>query len=143
MSAYEIMPRVFFGPSSVTFKPSLIGPFTHIINCSDHRAYTNTWAINGRSFLYLESLDLDDFPLLDKHFDTAKAFIDSALADPSARVYIHCLMGMNRSAALAVAYACYKEGLHASEIIPLVQANVDRYALSNSGFQTMLINRFG
>lgn len=130
---YEIMPRVWFGPAGVTFHPEEIAPFTHILNCSDRRAYTNTWAHAGRAVLYLESLDLDDFPLLERHFDRAVDFIDNALQNPDARVYIHCLMGLNRSACIAVAYTCLRGGGRLSTVLETLRKH-EPHILSNTGF---------
>src|SRR5207248_2523626 len=51
--------------------------------------------------------------------EAARAFVDEALADPEARVYVHCRAGRERTAAVLVAsYACrhgvsYEEALTA------------------------------
>ena len=139
--AYEVMPRVFFGPSGVTFRPEDIAPFTHIINCSDCRAYTNMWAIDGRGFLYLESQDVDDFPILERHFAQFVEFIDAAVEDPDASVYIHCLMGLNRSACLAVAYACLRGGRGLHELVTELRGR-EGHTLTNPGFCQQLMDRF-
>ena len=138
---YEIVPRVFFGPAGVTYKPEII-KFTHIINCDSTSRSTNIWAREGRHFLFLESSDDVDFPILAQHFDRLLAFLTDALSDPLSRVYIHCFMGLNRSAALAVAYACHVSGRSARQQIAIVRAESGRPILSNYGFVEQLTSRW-
>lgn len=143
MAAYEICPRVWFGAAGLTYRPIEMMRFTHIVNCSGQASSTNIWTRHGREFLYLESWDTEDFPILEKHLDAVCAFIDNALtADRDAQVYIHCLMGMNRSAALAVGYRCWKQKEAAVDVIQQVRAEIGRTVLTNSGFVEQLVARF-
>ena len=103
--AHEIIDRVFFGPAT----------FTHIVNC-DSTVESTSIDIPAKQFLFLRSYD-DNFPILDLHFDRLCHYIDDALKDLAAAVYIHCRQGINRSAALAVAYACRATGEPASTLI--------------------------
>jgi len=43
--------------------------------------------------------------------DAAVAFIDNALADPTARVYVHCRAGMERTACVLVAWHARAHGV--------------------------------
>jgi predicted protein tyrosine phosphatase len=133
---YEIVPRVWFGPAQAIERyPTR---FTHIINCETDPYSTWPAAYNhvGASrFLFLESEDDDNFPILDKHFQIAANFIDAALqSSPTANVYIHCVMGLNRSAALAVAYAIRATNDEVDEIIALTRRRSHRLILTNQGF---------
>ena len=46
--------------------------------------------------------DVSDAPI-DDHLDAAVAFVRDALAD-GGRVYVHCAMGVSRSATVVIAY---------------------------------------
>ena len=78
--------------------------FTHVVNC-ESSMHSTSYAAQAKHFLFLRSDDYEHFPILERHFDHLCRYIDCALRDPDAAVYIHCVMGMNRSAALAIAYA--------------------------------------
>jgi predicted protein tyrosine phosphatase len=135
---YEIVPRVWFGPAQATSRyPTR---FTHIINCETDPY--STWPsaynhIGASRFLFLESEDDDNFPILARHYQTAADFIDAALqSSPTSQVYIHCVMGLNRSAALAVAYAIRATNGHTDvdEVIALTRRRSHRLVLTNQGF---------
>jgi predicted protein tyrosine phosphatase len=141
---YEIVPRVWFGPAIATERyPTR---FTHIINCEENPHSTTAAARNyvgATGFLFLASEDDDRFPILDKHFATATAFIDAALqSSPTAQVYIHCVMGMNRSGALAVAYAAQKTRAPLDELIAHTRCRSHRLILTNQGFYRQLQRRY-
>jgi protein-tyrosine phosphatase len=72
-----------------------------------------------------------------------RSFIDDALRDPDAAVYIHCFAGVNRSGALAVAYACDTLNLPATEVVHRVRRGTNRLILTNDGFMSQLVERFG
>ena len=139
---YEIVPRVWFGPAIATDRyPTR---FTHIINCEMDPNSTSVAARNHvgpNGFLFLESDDDDHFPILANHFAKATAFIDAALQrSPTAQVYIHCVMGMNRSGALAVAYAWTHSKLFddITELIAHTRRRSHRLILTNQGFYRQL-----
>ena len=84
--AYEIVPRVWFGPAGITWRPEEISKFTHIINCDSTRWSTNIWARDNRKFLHLWSDDDESFRILDTHFETLRSFVDDAMTEPVAGV---------------------------------------------------------
>jgi hypothetical protein len=133
----EVYPRVFFGDAGFTHRPDII-EFTHIVNCDSRRESTGSWVRAERSVLWLDSFDEPDFPILEKHLGSMTAFIDSALADPNARIYIHCLAGINRSATLAIAYACSKTGAAAGDLLPILRSRTGRLLVANPGFEEQL-----
>jgi protein-tyrosine phosphatase len=137
--AYEICPRVWFGPAALTYKPLEMLRITHIVNCSGQASATNFWARQDRGFLFLESKDETDFQILDQHLLPLINFVEDALLDTEACVYIHCVMGINRSAALAVAYRCFAQKEAAATVIQQVRAErPGRSFLTNSGFVRQL-----
>lgn len=141
---YEVFPRVFFGGAGITHNPKamLRASITHVVNCESSYASTS-YAAQARNFLFLKSYDDEDWPILDTHFATLQAYVDAALAsDPSANVLIHCYMGWNRSAALAIAYACTRTGRAAAPLIEEVRAASGSLILTNAGFVAQLEARF-
>lgn len=95
-----------------------------------------------RHFLFLKSYDEETFPILDTHFPTLLRYIQEALRDPQAAVYIHCYAGINRSATLAIAYACHLTGRPAADLIEEVRRGTGRLVVANEGFQRQLIGRW-
>ena len=136
---FEVAPRVWFGSARNTWLPDVMSKFTHIINCDSNKNSTGPFVGN---FLFLESFDEPSFPILKRHYGTMRSFIDDALCDPKASVYIHCFAGVNRSGALAVAYACDILGLHATEVVGHVRRGTNRLILTNDGFMAQLVERF-
>lgn len=141
---YEIFPRVFFGGAGITHNPKamLRSGITHVVNCESSYASTS-YAARSMNFLFLKSYDDEDWPILDTHFAALQTYVDAALAsDPNARVLIHCLMGWNRSAALAIAYACSRTGRPAALVIEEARAASGSPILTNAGFVAQLQTRF-
>lgn len=137
--ALEIFPRVWFGPAGLTYKPMEMLRFTHVVNCSELATTTNIWARNDRGFLFLRSQDETDYPILERHLCELILFIEAALENPEACVYIHCVMGINRSAALAVAYRCFASKESAASVIKEIRGIKGmRPFLTNPGFVRQL-----
>lgn len=73
-----------------------------------------------------------------QHFDRAYEFIEDA-RKRGGKVLIHCLMGINRSGVLAVAYIMKQK--HIGPITAAVMAKKQRgLILTNDGFQSQLIH---
>lgn len=64
------------------------------------------------------------------------------MENPNSKVYIHCYMGWNRSACLAVAYACYKTKCSVKELIKNLRLHYNNKVLSNEMFVKDLLERF-
>jgi protein-tyrosine phosphatase len=137
--ACEVAPRVFFGPASSTYDTNILKNFTHIINCDSYSSSTSTQG-QLKKFLFLPSEDNEEFKILDKHFTTLFHFIEKALQDPNAKVFIHCYMGWNRSACLAVAYSWYLQHTSKSmnQVIEETRGKVKRDLLTNEDFVKQL-----
>lgn len=99
---------------------------THIVNVSEcDECYPE-------KFEYLSFPEVEDNKNQDLTdvFIISAAFIDAALISPRARVLIHCVAGVSRSAAIALGYMMHKgqrlvdayEQLHAAR--PLIMPNV-------------------
>jgi protein-tyrosine phosphatase len=137
--ACEVVPRVFFGPASTTFYPNKLKHFTHIVNCDSYSSSTST-AGQLKQFLFLPSEDNEEFLILNKHFTPLFHFIQEALQNPSSNVYIHCYMGWNRSACLAIAYAWYVQQTSKSmkQVLQEVKEKCKRDILTNDDFVKQL-----
>ena len=138
---YEVAPRVWFGSARNTWLPDVMSKFTHIVNCDSSKDSTGPLG-QAKNFLFLESFDEPTFQILKRHYDPMKSFINDALRNQTAAVYIHCFAGINRSGALAVAYACDTLNLPAPEVVHHVRRGTNRLILTNDGFMTQLVERF-
>jgi len=140
---YEIVPgsRVWFGGAGPTHDPALLRPFTHVVNCESCFTSSSRDA-QMRHFLFLRSYDDESFPILEQHYGRLMRYITEALRNPAAAVYIHCYAGINRSATLAIAYACSLTGRSAAELIEEVRRGTGRKVVANSGFYKQLTSRW-
>ena len=138
---FEIVPRVLFGPAGATHRAEFMTTITHVVNCDSSYSSTS-YGGQAKHFLFLKSYDEENYPILDTHFDTLCKYIDRSLQDSEARVYIHCYMGINRSAALAIAYACRHYKRPARTLIDETRRATNRLLLTNQGFEEQLKLRF-
>lgn len=129
----EVIPGLWFGPYDYTYRPECLATMTHIVNCDSEESSTSTAARARLKFLHVPSQDKPSYKILDTHLERVRKFIEDATA-----AYIHCYMGSNRSAALAVALALERtdESLHA--ILERVRGQTLRPILDNPGFVEQL-----
>ena len=140
---FEIVPqsRVWFGSADQTHLPEQLRHFTHVVNCESSFT-SSSHAAQMRHFLFLKSYDQENFPILATHFPTLLRYITYALTDPQAAVYIHCYAGINRSATLAIAYACHLTGRPAVDLIDEARTATGRLLVENPGFYQQLTTRW-
>jgi protein-tyrosine phosphatase len=138
---FEIAPRVFFGPAGATHRAEFMTTITHVVNCDSSYSSTS-FGGQAKHFLFLKSYDEETYPILDEHLEPLCKYIDRALQNPDARVYIHCYMGINRSAALAIGYACNRLRRPARIVIDEARKATNRLLLTNQGFEEQLKHRF-
>lgn len=140
---YEIAPRVWFGPADATYADPT--RFTHIVNCEASIGATSNAAlahVGYNNFLFLKSYDEDTFEILKEHDDRVYAFITEALKDPKSQVYIHCYAGINRSATLAIAYACRALKRSVWDVLPATRKGTRRLVVANKGFERQLEQKY-
>jgi predicted protein tyrosine phosphatase len=142
--ATQVAPNVWFGGAGITHSEPT--RFTHIINVESSPNSTANAAIlhvGIRNFYHFPCEDDDDFPILDRWLNTLCTTIKAILTEtPDASVYIHCVMGINRSAALAIGYACETEEHDPAVLIGQMRSKSRRLILLNKGFVTQLYARF-
>lgn len=92
------------------------------------------------TFLGVAARDEDGYPL-DTHYAEMSAFLQRCRAD-GRKVLVHCIMGINRSAAAVVAFLCLGLGKPLEDAIDLV-ARRRGPVLSNVTFLGQLVRHFG
>lgn len=110
---------------------------THVINCAETSVKTGQ-NYYGDSFTYMgfKASDNNEYDIM-KHFGDVYNFIENARKSEG-KVFIHCVAGVNRSAALTVAY-CMKF----LDLSPVLAAqyvkNIRPQILTNDNFRRQLI----
>jgi protein-tyrosine phosphatase len=143
--AVAVAPRLVFGPYTVGLDPAALATVTHIVNCDDEERTTPPVARElALGYAFLPSADSPSYDILGHHLAQFAAFVDAALASsPTAVVWVHCYQGVNRSAALAIAYAASRGGERASSIIKRARSvAAPRAVLTNAGFEEALLARY-
>ncbi|XP_053548865.1 dual specificity protein phosphatase 13 [Bombina bombina] len=113
---------------------------THVLNAAH-----GTWTSQGNSDFYgatityhgIPANDLPDFDM-SKYFYSASEFIHKALNIDGARLLVHCVVGISRSATLVLAYLMIHQHLSLKEAIQKVQEK--RWISPNAGFLRQLLN---
>lgn len=141
----EVYPGVLLGDGPTALCVGMLRRLgvTHVLNAACGRdaslCLVNTgpalYRAAGIRFLGIEALDMVGFRL-DRFFDEAAEFIDSALAEPGGRVFVHCHQGISRSATLVLAFLMLRRRLSAREAVRLVRAR--REIVPNRGFLRQL-----
>ena len=111
---------------------------THVINCAAAYCFTgaNMYSSNVK-YLEFEADDDCDYNIM-QHFPQAYACIEDA-RKTGGKALIHCVVGINRSGALAVAYLMVHQKIgpiSAATFIRKLRSNL----LSNDGFQRQIIS---
>jgi hypothetical protein len=125
---------------------------THVLNCAGKPRDYSQQPVDRPSGPYdeketgvlayrqIEARDTEDYPIL-MHFESAQEFIDSAAAC-GGRALVHCEMGVNRSAALCVAYLVQRTQMPLMHVLRLVK--IERAVLLvNDGFRRQLLRFAG
>ena len=110
---------------------------THVINCAS--GYITTGEVfygNGIKYMGFDAEDEPGYDIM-KHYDDVYNFIEDARLS-GGKAFIHCIMGVNRSGALTVAYV-----MQHNKIGPVTAGILVRKArgliLSNYDFQQQVI----
>lgn len=78
---------------------------------------------------------------IDSHFEETFAFLRRC-QEERRKVLVHCVMGINRSAAVLVAYLCQELGFSLEQAVGLASER-HGHILSNGSFLRLLTERFG
>lgn len=89
------------------------------------------------SYMEVDADDLPDYPILTLHYGQARRFFDEA-REAGGRALVHCELGVNRSATLAIAYLVDSERVTLTQAVR--QVRIDRpNVLRNDGFRRQLV----
>ena len=138
-SATRLLDHLYLGgeheASDLTLLRSL--GITHVINCAC--GYTNTGPdFYGQDFSYMGFDAEDDWNYdIMEHFQPVYDFIEKARLS-GGKVLIHCLMGVNRSGVLAIAYCMLHKNMGPISAAKFVKES-RKMVLINNGFQRHLI----
>ena len=114
---------------------------THVVNTAEGSHFTQVdtghwyYAEAGIKYLGLEIMDVPHAKI-SVHFHAAADFIDDAIRS-GGKVLVHCLMGLSRSATIAIAYLMIKRGLTVEDALKKVRKA--RGIRPNDGFLRQLI----
>jgi protein-tyrosine phosphatase len=84
-------------------------------------------------------VSIEDLPFaeLAAHLPGTTTFIDDAMRDPNARILVHCMQGVSRSASVVAAYLMAVYGWTPQQAVQFVKSK-RRIADPNSGFVAQL-----
>lgn len=128
ISCDEVYPGIFIGNASAAKNIWYLEKLgiTHVLNAAEGKEcykYVNT----GRNFykdtpIKYMGLHLEDSPgvNISQYFYPAASFIAEGLAN-GGRVFVHCMVGVSRSATCVLAYLMIRKGMLAAEAIRVVR----------------------
>ncbi|NXT03459.1 DS13B phosphatase, partial [Jacana jacana] len=137
----QVWPNIYLGDAwaarSKTTLQSL--NITHILNAADGPYSINTGAKYYKDlqieYYGVEAFDDPSFDLSIFFYDAAN-FIDKALNTSGGKVFVHCAMGVSRSASLVLAFLMIHEKMTLVDALKTVSAH--RNICPNSGFLSQL-----
>lgn len=141
MSWFDRVPRVpgglYIGGLSALYKepdPLKDGGVTHVLSALDFDVRDSKQL---KDYKHL-TISVDDDPNEDllKHFTQSNAFIDAGLRGGGG-VFVHCAMGVSRSATFVCAYLMWKHNVGCEEALKWLREGRDR-ARPNQGFMEQL-----
>eukprot|EP00050_Salpingoeca_kvevrii_P017605 m.66637 g.66637 ORF g.66637 m.66637 type:complete len:328 (-) comp7630_c1_seq2:59-1042(-) len=109
---------------------------SHVVDASNQDSLQEHFLQQGVAYCTVPLEDADSEPLKE-HFDATFRFIDDALADPEARVLVHCRAGVSRSATLVIWYLARKMGIGIVDAYTVVK-NCRDFICPNLGFRHQL-----
>ncbi|XP_036591716.1 dual specificity protein phosphatase 13-like isoform X1 [Trichosurus vulpecula] len=136
----EVWPNLYLGDAYAARDKSKLCQLgiTHIVNVAAGRFHVDTGSkfYRGMPVEYY-GIEADDNPFFDLsiYFLPAARYIRTALSNQG-RVFVHCAMGVSRSATLVLAFLMICENMTLVEAIQTVQAHRD--ICPNSGFLRQL-----
>lgn len=135
----EVYPNIFLGDfETAKNKRYLLDKLkiTHLLNCAEGKKFG--FCRSDRSYYSDTPIKYLGLPILDvptqdisQYFRTAADFIEDAL-NSGGKIYVHCLVGVSRSATCVLAFLMLKRNMLAVEAIKTVRQSRDIHP--NEGF---------
>ncbi|XP_013012504.1 dual specificity protein phosphatase 13A isoform X2 [Cavia porcellus] len=107
---------------------------THVLNAAHGGLYCQggpDFYGSSVSYLGVPAYDLPNFDI-STYFSSAADFIHQALSTPRAKVLVHCVVGVSRSATLVLAYLMLRQRLSLRQAVLTVRER--RWIFPNRGF---------
>ena len=101
---------------------------THVLNCASRTETGRQCSLmKTLQCLELNAEDAPGYDLFGNHMEAALTFLDAAASKRSPRVLVHCVAGVNRSAAIVVAFLMARgfsggRGPASEDSMPLIDA---------------------
>lgn len=138
----EVYPGIYIGDGATAKNKEYLKRLgiTHLLNTAEGRrcgfVNTNSDYYRNTTIKYL-GLAIMDLPSINisKYFYEAANFIDEAIST-GGKVYVHCLLGVSRSATCVLAYLMIKKNMPAVDALRLVRRR--RAVHPNDGFLRQL-----
>ncbi|KYO27604.1 dual specificity protein phosphatase 13 [Alligator mississippiensis] len=139
----QVWPNLYLGDAWAARSKATLQSLniTHILNAADGPYSINTGARYYRDlqieYYGVEAFDDPSFDLSIFFYDAAN-FIHKALNTPGGKVFVHCAMGISRSASLVLAFLMIHEDMTLVDALKTV--NSQREICPNTGFLSQLRN---
>nr|VWO98895.1 Uncharacterized protein [Ganoderma boninense] len=142
----QIAENVFLGDLAAAESPDVLATLgiTHVLSVmSGHVALppsTDLPHLGPYRPLQRCQVSVQDHPFVElaSHLPRTTAWIATALHDPHARVLVHCVQGISRSATVAAAYLMATKGLSPADAVARVK-QLRHCANPNKGFRDQLL----
>ncbi|NXP08031.1 DS13B phosphatase, partial [Thinocorus orbignyianus] len=137
----QVWPNIYLGDAWAARNKTTLQSLniTHILNAADGPYSINTGAKYYRDlqieYYGVEAFDDPSFDLSIFFYDAAN-FIGKALNTSGGKVFVHCAMGVSRSASLVLAFLMIHENMTLVDALKTVSAH--RNICPNSGFLSQL-----
>uniref|UniRef100_A0A8D0L726 Dual specificity protein phosphatase n=1 Tax=Sphenodon punctatus TaxID=8508 RepID=A0A8D0L726_SPHPU len=137
----QVWPNLYLGDAWAARNKSTLQSLaiTHILNAADGPYSINTGAQYYKDlpveYCSVQAFDDPAFDLSVFFYDAAN-FIHKALSTPGGKVFVHCAMGISRSASLVLAFLMIHENMTLVEALKAV--NPHRDICPNTGFISQL-----
>ncbi|EIN07020.1 phosphotyrosine protein [Punctularia strigosozonata HHB-11173 SS5] len=122
--ASEIIPRLYISDISAAENPAVLRALgiTHVLSAMRGTVAlppAGSWPLMRAMQVQLED---NPFAELAAHLPATTAFVREALRDPSARVLVHCVQGVSRSASVVCAFLIAHYGWSPAQAVQYVKS---------------------
>ena len=138
----ELLPYLYIGNLDDAYNLGMLSELgiTHVLDCASPEGSRTLMTNCGYSTVYRRMrINADDdlqYQIIED-FETAIRFIEDAHKSEG-KILVHCIQGINRSAAVCIAYLLHRDGGHLCDIVKDVQIKRQRAILSNPSFRRQL-----
>jgi len=138
----SILPHLYLGDAKSARNMQRIREcgITHILNAAGPpaRGKSEEYAADGIETLEFDAEDEEGYPMLEKHLESALAFIASA-KNSGGKCLVHCVAGISRSGVLVAAVAMLSERMTVLETVAHCRRQRGNAYLWNHSFQWQLV----